>query len=41
MANDFISREDAINTQERRCLGCPVDRRLWLIGSEGGAENEG
>lgn len=25
---DYISREDAINTQKRRCLGCPVDRRL-------------
>lgn len=25
---DYISREAAINTQERRCLGCPVDRRL-------------
>ena len=25
---DFIKREAAINTQERMCLGCPVDRRL-------------
>lgn len=25
---DYISRKAAINTQERRCLGCPVDRRL-------------
>lgn len=22
---DYISREEAINTQERRCLCCPVD----------------
>lgn len=28
MASDYISREAAINTQERRCLGCPVNRQL-------------
>ena len=25
---DYISRETAINTQKRMCLGCPVDRKL-------------